>query len=48
MASHLFDKAALVERRAVAPTPPAILLHHPILFVATVWVVFYVAIALMA
>jgi hypothetical protein len=48
MAPHLFDKSALMARRAVAPTPPANLLHHPILFVATVWIVLYVAIALMS
>jgi hypothetical protein len=48
MASHLFDKAATVTRPSLKPQLRALatILDHPTLFVATIWIVFYVALAL--
>jgi hypothetical protein len=57
MASHLFNRAAPIERPYLAPapsqeTPPlpalAAVFNHPIMFVTAVWLAAYVAIAFMA
>jgi hypothetical protein len=56
MTLHLFNKAIPMARLSPQPAPPqetplppalAAILDHPIMFVTTVWIVFYVAMALM-
>jgi hypothetical protein len=56
MTVHLFNKSIPMPRPLPRPTTPpatplppalAVMLGHPIMFVTTVWIGFYVALALM-